>query len=118
MAQRLVRLLCPQCRRAATPTPQEAELLGLDDRTASEAVLYHPQGCASCNHSGYRGRSALYELIDVDDELRALIHDGASEQKMTQQARLRAGSIQQDGRRRILAGDTSLQEVLRVTSVT
>jgi general secretion pathway protein E len=117
MAQRLVRLLCPECRSAAAPTPQEAALLSLDAEAASGATIYHPAGCDTCNHSGYRGRCAIYELIEVDDELRALIHDGASEQAMTAQAHARAGSIQHDGRRRILQGDTSLQEVLRVTSV-
>jgi general secretion pathway protein E len=116
MAQRLVRLLCPECRRGAVPSPQEAALLGLDAHQAAEVVIHHPVGCPSCNDSGYRGRSAVYELIEVDDALRGLIHDGASEQSMTQQARLRAASILDDGRRRVLAGDTSLQEVLRVTS--
>ena len=117
MAQRLVRLLCPECRSPAAPTAQEAALLELDTAVAAETLLYRPTGCASCNMSGYRGRSAIYELIDVDDELRALIHDSASEQAMTRQARQHSPSIQHDGRRRILAGDTSLQEVLRVTSV-
>lgn len=117
MAQRLVRLLCLNCRSAAPATPQEAALLDLDDYTASSTILYRPGGCVRCNDSGYRGRSAIYELIEVDDALRALIHDAASEQLMTAQARESSASIQRDGRRRILAGETSLQEVLRVTSV-
>jgi general secretion pathway protein E len=117
MAQRLVRMLCPDCKEGGVPTPQEAELLELDARAAADATLYRPVGCPRCNNSGYRGRSGIYELIDIDDELRALIHDGASEQRMTAQARQNCASIQKDGRRRILAGDTSLQEVLRVTSV-
>lgn len=117
MAQRLVRLLCPQCRRPVTPTSSEAELLGLHADAATDTRLYQPVGCAACNNSGYRGRSAIYELVEVDDELRALIHDGASEQMINEQARKHTASIQDDGRRRILAGDTSLQEVLRVTSV-
>ncbi|EED33811.1 general secretory pathway protein E [gamma proteobacterium NOR5-3] len=116
MAQRLVRLLCPQCRRPTTPTAAEADMLGLQGADAG-TTIYQPGGCPSCNHSGYRGRSAIYEFIEVDDPLRALIHDGASEQAMNEQARLHAQSIQHDGRRRILQGDTSLQEVLRVTSV-
>ena len=117
MAQRLVRLLCPDCKQGSAPTPQEAELLELDARSAAGTTLYRPVGCPRCNSTGYRGRSGIYELIDIDDQLRALIHDGASEQEMTAQARQSSASIQMDGRRRILAGDTSLQEVLRVTSV-
>ena len=117
MAQRLVRLLCPDCRRAAPLTEQEGELLGLAPGSHADRVIYHPQGCERCNHSGYRGRSAIYELIEVDEHLRALIHDGASEQAMTAAARERSASILEDGRRRVLSGETSLQEVLRVTAV-
>jgi general secretion pathway protein E len=117
MAQRLVRLLCTDCREAYTPSDQEAALLGLDPGAAAAASIYRPVGCARCNHSGYRGRSAIYELIEIDDTLRSLIHDGASEQAVTAAARERSDSIQHHGRARILAGETSLQEVLRVTSV-
>ncbi|MFK8040738.1 type II secretion system ATPase GspE [Congregibacter sp.] len=117
MAQRLVRLLCPDCRRGATPTQGEAQLLGIDLDKDPDTQIYQAVGCPSCNHSGYKRRSAIYELIEIDEQLRALIHDGASEQAISEQARLHSASIQEDGRRRILAGDTSLQEVLRVTSV-
>ncbi|WOJ94915.1 type II secretion system ATPase GspE [Congregibacter variabilis] len=117
MAQRLVRMLCPECRRATTPTAAEAAMLSIQSHDLASTTIYQPGGCSSCNHSGYRGRSAIYELIEVDDQLRALIHDGASEQAMNEHARKHAASIQDDGRRRILEGDTSLQEVLRVTSV-
>lgn len=117
MAQRLVRLLCTECRREAPVTEHEAALLSLSAQEASHTTLYHPEGCPRCNGSGYRGRSGIYELIEVDDRLRALIHDGAPEQAMAAHARESTASIQADGRRRILAGETSLQEVLRVTAV-
>jgi general secretion pathway protein E len=71
MAQRLVRMLCPDCKEGGVPTPQEAELLELDARAAADATLYRPVGCPRCNNSGYRGRSGIYELIDIDDELRS-----------------------------------------------
>ena len=116
MAQRLVRLLCVDCRRPAVPTAQEAALLGLDAAEAAAATIHHPAGCERCNNSGYRGRSGIYELIEIDEALRGLIHDGASEQAMTQCARGHSASILEDGRRRVLAGHTSLQEVLRVTA--
>ena len=114
MARRLVRLLCDDCKEGAIATPQEAALLELEDPST---VLYKPTGCPKCNGTGYRGRSAIYELIEINDALRALIHDGASEQAMTEEARRHSQSIQHDGRRRILDGTTSLAEVLRVTSV-
>ena len=117
MAQRLVRLLCDDCKEAFQPTEQELALFGEHAHEVAGATLYRPRGCASCNHSGYRGRTGIYELIEVDEALRALIHEGAGEQDMAAQARKRYPSIQADGRRRILAGETSLQEVLRVTAI-
>ncbi len=80
-------------------------------------VIYHAKGCSACNFSGYRGRTGIYELIEIDDAMRLLIHESASEQQMLELARQRYPGIQEDGRRRILAGETSLEEVLRVTSV-
>ncbi|MEM1112411.1 MAG: type II secretion system ATPase GspE [Pseudomonadota bacterium] len=115
MAQRLVRVLCPDCKESVEATPSELELMGL---TADESVhIHHARGCAKCNHSGYRGRTGIYELIEISDELRLMIHEGASEQEMLAQARRQCPGIQEDGRRRILAGDTSIEEVLRVTTV-
>jgi general secretion pathway protein E len=116
MAQRLVRLLCPDCRSPAPMTEQEAEVLGLPPGAHQGQIIHHPVGCERCNNSGYRGRSAIYELVGVDETLRTLIHDGASEQAMTQAARQRSASMLEDGRNRVLRGDTSLQEVLRVSA--
>ena len=115
MAQRLVRLLCTDCREAAEATPAERELLGIvgDD----PAELHHSKGCAKCNMTGYRGRTGIYELIEVDEALRTAIHEGVGEQAMLEIARTNYPGIQADGKRRILAGETTLEEVLRVTSV-
>ncbi|MEH6516549.1 MAG: type II secretion system ATPase GspE [Halioglobus sp.] len=116
MAQRLVRLLCTDCKQAEQATAPEQELLGLTKGT--EAVqIYHGVGCERCNYSGYAGRTGIYELIEIDDGLRLLIHEGASEQVMLQAARQRYPGIQEDGRRRIISGETSIEEVLRVTAV-
>lgn len=116
MAQRLVRVLCPHCRQGATATAGERELLGLDAQ-APALTLYHPVGCEHCNHSGYRGRAGIYELIEIRDRLRAMIHEGASEQDMLVEARRHHAGIQEDGRARIVSGQTSLEEVLRVTAL-
>jgi general secretion pathway protein E len=84
----------------------------------SEAVtLFQPRGCKNCNYTGYRGRTGIYELIEVDEQLRAMIYDGASEQEMLAYARPLYPGIESDGRRRILSGETSIAEVMRVTSV-
>ncbi len=116
MSQRLVRLLCRECREGAVATDAERELLQLGPGDG-EMTVFQPRGCDKCNYTGYRGRTGIYELIEVDDTLRALIYEGASEQDMLAHARQHYPSMQADGRRRILAGETSLAEVMRVTSV-
>ena len=68
-----------------------------------------------CDHTGYRGRTGIYELILVDDELRAMIHDERSESEMLKAARLHSESVSRDGFHKAMAGETSLEEVLRVT---
>lgn len=114
MAQRLVRLLCSACKEAFVPNAAEQALLG--SAAGTEAVeIYRGVGCEQCNYTGYKGRSGIYELIEVDETLRLMIHEGASEQDMTLQARKFYPAISEDGRRRILAGETSVEEVLRVT---
>lgn len=113
LAQRLVRLLCPVCKRPHVPDNAECDLLGL---SADEPpILYEPTGCEKCNFLGYRGRTGIYELIEIDSHMRTLIHDGVGEHELEMHARKHWPSIRQDGMRRILAGETSLEEVLRVT---
>ncbi|ROS01348.1 general secretion pathway protein E [Sinobacterium caligoides] len=113
IAQRLVRVLCDDCKEAYSADNRELELLGL--APDSEQTLYRAVGCSSCNHGGFQGRTGIYELIKIDEQMRQLIHDRAGDIVMEQAARERYGSIFDDGRRRILAGDTTLEEVLRVT---
>lgn len=113
MAQRLVRLLCPDCKEPYEPDEAERELMGL---AADEVpTLYRPVGCEVCNHQGYRGRTGIYELVPVDDEMRQLIHDQAGEPVLERHARRTSPSIRADGWRRVRAGETSIEEVLRVT---
>ena len=116
MAQRLVRLLCEECKQPMEATPSEQLLLGLSDSDAP-VTIFRGEGCEHCNYTGYSGRSGIYELIEIDDDVRLQIHEGASEQHILEIARQRYPGIQEDGRRRILAGETSIEEVLRVTAV-
>jgi len=115
MAQRLVRLLCIECREAYRPTDSECEKLDVND---PHLQLYRSVGCDHCNFTGYRGRTGIYELIEVSETLREAIHTGAGEQTLARIARQQSPGIDADGRRRILDGQTSLEEVLRVTAVT
>jgi general secretion pathway protein E len=111
LAQRLVRVLNPISREPFMAGEYERRLLNLDK--GGEAVqLYRP--CRDPG-DGYRGRTGIYELIAVDDHMRTMIHDGASEQELERYARAASPGIRDDGRRKVLAGDTTLEEVLRVT---
>ncbi|MDX1594530.1 MAG: type II secretion system ATPase GspE [Gammaproteobacteria bacterium] len=111
LSQRLVRLLCPECKAPYTPDAAELARLGLDAPT----TLYRPVGCDACDRLGYRGRSGIFELLTVDERLRTLIHDDASEQSLATHAHADQARLHQDGLRRVLRGETSLEEVLRVT---
>ena len=113
MAQRLVRNLCPHCKKPHEITEKEREWMGLD--TDEQHNIFTADGCVECNHLGYIGRSGLYEFIEIDNQLQNMIHEGEGEQAMERYARSISPSLSQDGKRMILAGNTSLEEVLRVS---
>ncbi len=116
VAQRLVRTLCPHCHTHRQADAVETKLfseLGLKPEYVAELPV--PQGCDKCNQSGFKGRTAIYEVVSVDDKLRQMIHGGASEFEMEKYARSLAPSIRADGLNKVLKGKTTLEEVLRVT---
>ena len=113
LAQRLVRLLCLECRTPYQPNASQCKLLNIP--VENPPTLYQAHGCDKCNQTGYEGRTGIYELIEIDDELKNLIHDGSAEHALEQHVRLTSPSIRTDGIRRVLSGETSLEEVLRVT---
>jgi len=113
VAQRLVRVLCDNCKRVTAPTHSELKVLGATVSQAGNVCSSH--GCETCNHTGYIGRTGIYEVVQVDDTMRTMIHDGASEHDIEAYARTRSPGIQDDGKRLVLEGKTSLEEVLRVT---
>ncbi len=115
VAQRLVRRLCPDCKNPQTADRAELNLLGLDPDTTSPPTLYHPVGCPACNHQGYRGRAGIFEVVGLNAELLTLIHEGAGEYKLEKAARGFAPSIRQSARDKVLAGETTIQEMIRVT---
>ncbi|MCW2239560.1 GspE/PulE family protein [Azospirillum canadense] len=117
VAQRLVRRLCPDCRRAHDVLPELARRAGLAAPAPGDVVrLYQPVGCARCGGSGYAGRIALTELLVMDDRLRRLVlqrADAGEIQKAAAEGGMR--TMYEDGVAKALAGVTSLDEVLRVT---
>ena len=113
MAQRLVRTLCAHCKTPYEASRAEKEQLGVGESML--VTLYKPVGCPLCRHTGYLGRSGIHEIIEMDRQMETMVHDGASEQAMETYARSRGPGIVQSGRNKVLAGQTTLREVLRVT---
>jgi general secretion pathway protein E len=113
LAQRLVRMLCPHCKKAYTASEAECELMHVDKHNPPE--IYHAVGCDQCRHLGYRGRKGIYELVSIDETMRTLIHNQVSEQELEKYARSKSLSLRDDGCRNVLLGYTTLEEVLRVS---
>ncbi len=114
LSQRLLRVLCPKCKESYTATEQDCALLNID--SSQPPTLYRSgDGCEHCNQLGYRGRTGIYELVVIDEAFRQMIYSGASEVEMERLARQTTPSLKSDGFDRVLKGDTSIEEVLRVT---
>jgi general secretion pathway protein E len=117
VAQRLVRTLCPHCKQPYTPLPEVLERLRRQGAPVEAGVtLYRPAGCEACNGIGYQGRSAIIELVELSDELRALILQGGDKGALAACARAQGmRTMFQDGVDKVMRGVTTLEEVLRVT---
>lgn len=115
IAQRLVRKLCPYCKKPHQLRPDEIALMGLHSATDITQV-YEPVGCERCNQQGYYGRTGIYEIIPMDETLRGMIHRNDSLHQIEQYIRPQSPSIRANGFQRVLNGETSLAEILRVTS--
>lgn len=113
LAQRLVRTICPHCRASHLPDEEERHLLALPEN--NQAIIYRAVGCGECNFKGYRGRMGIHELLPVDEEVRELIHNGHGEQSIEKYVRKHHASIRRDGFDKVMLGQTTLEEVLRVT---
>lgn len=112
VSQRLVRLLCGDCKEAYAADPYERDFLKA--KGPKPPQLHRAPGCEACAHEGFKGRKGIYEVVAVDDGLRRMIHGGASELDMEKHVRRLATGIADDGRRLALQGDTTIDEVLRV----
>jgi len=113
LSQRLVRTLCNSCKEGHIADERECQLLGVNP--AEPPTIYRAVGCEECNFNGYRGRTGIHELLVVDETIREMIHSGKGEQSVEKYIRKHSPSIRQDGCNRVLAGRTTLEEVLRVT---
>lgn len=122
-AQRLVRILCPKCKEKYSLEPDSLKRLGFDQFCKStsskkQREFYKPKGCPYCLHSGYRGRVAILEIILIDDKIREMIIEAASEVDIVKYAREFKDyqSLAEDGFLKCSQGVTSVEEVIRVTS--
>jgi type IV pilus assembly protein PilB len=118
MAQRLVRKLCPHCRQPSMPTPTEMRAVGLTPSMLEGKTLYKAAGCGECRNTGYKGRVGIFELFEMDPRMRELCFKGAGTLKLREQAKLSGGlvSLQEDGVRKMLAGTTTVDEIMVATA--
>ncbi len=116
MAQRLVRKICKKCMAPYQPTEQEMRALGLTMEMVKNANIQKGRGCANCNNSGNRGRFGIFEIFVVEDEARKLIYDRVPTTVLRQRAReMGMRTLREDGIRKVLAGLTTCEEVIRAT---
>ena len=125
LAQRLVRLLCRHCMISMQADAATCDLLGISPKNPpmlnypgnhniTDASKYH---CEHCGSTGFSGREGIYDLAVIDENVRSLIHEGASEQELEKEVRKTSSNMSSDGIRKVLAGLTSIEEVLRVINI-
>jgi general secretion pathway protein E len=114
IAQRLVRRLCMDCREPYTASKVDMQELGLQPDDTSPTI-YRANGCSKCNQLGYKGRIGIFEVVPIDEKMRQLIHDGEGEYGLEKHARTNSNSIKHNARAKVLSGETSLEEIIRVT---
>jgi len=116
VAQRLIRMLCPECKESYIPDDEELAKVGIDRRLLDTHTIYRSKGCPACMKTGYHGRTAIFEMMDLDDDLKKLILKTSDANEIRTKAITHGmTTLVQDGARKILAGETSIEEVYRVT---
>ena len=118
LAQRLVRLICPDCKREVSYTAEMLRESGFDPDKYSDTVFYEGEGCIECNGTGYRGRTAIHELLDLSDHIREMIVD----KKPTSEIKRQAGSegmtfLRESAISKVVRGETTLHEINKVTFI-
>ena len=116
LAQRLVRVICPHCKEPVRRTSERLREIGLSPQDVPGGVTYMGAGCQECLNTGYRGRTGIYELLVMNDEIRRLVVEGADANQI-RRAACEAGmkTLRQDGAAKVIRGVTTIEEVLRVT---
>jgi general secretion pathway protein E/type IV pilus assembly protein PilB len=116
MAQRLVRKVCRKCGAPHPPTDGELRALNLDAAAAQKANFQLGKGCTDCSQTGFRGRMGIFEIFVIDDEARKLIYEKVPSSVLRSRAReMGMRTLREDGIRKVLAGQTTPEEVIRAT---
>jgi type IV pilus assembly protein PilB len=118
LAQRLVRVVCSSCRQTYEPSEAELRSIGVDPASAVGRDIYRATGCPECDHSGYRGRLGIYELLQMDTTLREMTFRGEPMTRLRDYAWRSGGmsTLLQDGVRKVMQGQTTIPELLRVVA--
>ena len=118
LAQRLLRVVCPKCRQPYTPTDPELRSIGVDPGGVKDSRFYRSEGCPDCEHSGFRGRLGIYELLQMDNTLREMTFRGEPMVRLREYAWQSGGmsTLLQDGVRKVMQGHTTIPELLRVVA--
>ena len=115
LAQRLVRIICPNCRESYRPNLSELERIGLSADDIGESGIYRGRGCEDCHFTGYRGRTGIHEFLVVDEEIKGMILKTADANELKRHARSKGmKSLVEDGAAKVLEGITTIEEVYRV----
>jgi general secretion pathway protein E/type IV pilus assembly protein PilB len=118
MAQRLVRKVCKKCGQPYQPPQSELQALNIDAAQAASATFRKGRGCPECNKTGYRGRMGIFEIFVIEDEVRKLIYEKVPATVLRARAReLGMRTLREDGTRKVLAGLTTPEEVIRATAM-
>jgi general secretion pathway protein E len=118
IAQRLVRVLCPKCKETYIPDDESLANLGVSKDMLAKHILYKRKGCHACMNTGYRGRSAIFEIMLMEDEIKRLILKTSDSNQISDLAiKLGMTNLLYDGAQKVLAGITTIEEVFRVTRI-
>ncbi len=116
LAQRLVRIICPDCKERTTPEDRLVRAMNLSDKTLEQTEFYHGSGCEACHHTGFKGRTAIFEYLPVNNKIRREIVNRSSTETIKQTAQeCGVRTLRQDGWKKVEQGITTIGEVLRVT---
>jgi general secretion pathway protein E/type IV pilus assembly protein PilB len=116
LAQRLVRVICPNCKESYKPTERERKMLGGAAKDLAATELFKGRGCAACSLTGYKGRKGIFEMFILDDTIQRMIFDCVAATQLRARARaMGMRTLREDGLLKVVSGMTTIEEVLRAT---